>query len=163
MAELRSTRLGTTDLTQDPAITLKNYIASAFSGSTDPVNTDVYFTTILDRWDKHFVVYVEEMLNPIQIEDNGSGRYKYDHKFKIQIIANRHVGKDIKWKMEKLITSKINANRTGMQSNGIDEALITEFIPIPSITIDAREMAVQDTTTERSYAVCSLRYYKYVF
>lgn len=162
MATLKSTRLGTTDLLKDPAEILKDYIKSAFDATTDPPASECYFSTKWDRLDKHCIVVVENMLQPIRIEDNGSGRYQYDDKFRVQVLANRNIGKDRRWKMEKIITSKINANRTGMQVDGIDEAFISEFVPIASVSIDANNLAVQDTTVERSYAICTLRYYKYV-
>lgn len=162
MAELKSTRLSTTDLIKDPAETLKDYITAAFSPTTDPPLADCHFSTKWDRLDKHCIVMVENMLQPIQIEDNGSNRYKYDDKFRVQILANRSVGKDRRWKMEKIIASKINANRTGMQADGIDEAFISEFVPIPSFSVDSNNLAVQNTTVERSSAICTLRYYKYV-
>jgi len=112
--------------TQDPSITLLNYIKNNWVIADPPV-ADINFDTKLARFDKHLHVIVENMPELVRQQVLGAGRFRITDTKRVQLRGDRPTAKDKIWKMKERIEAIINANPLGMQSNGIDFAFVVDY------------------------------------
>lgn len=146
---------------QDPAITLKDFLEDNWEIS-DPAASLINFDTKLERFDKYLHCIVENISDPADIADIGASRFTHEDVKRVQLIGYRKNAKDQIWKMKERIEAIINANPTGMQANGIEQAFIIDYqdlISSPTFD-DVKQPEARMTGEIRSRFLIKLRYDK---
>lgn len=136
--KLLNSRLGTA-FTTDPTISLKNYLYNNWSTSTGyavPDVANVKFDTKFGSFTGFNLVIIEDMPKTSKGQTLGKGRVRVTETKRIQVWCRGLSGKNNLYLIEKHIDSLINANPTGMNTDGIDIIELDDFTAIPMITDD---------------------------
>ena len=150
----------------DTSIILMNYLKTQYQIITTPVPlyVDINFDTKFARMEKHNQVIIERMPNVVTPQILGGGRFAYQDTKRIQIACSRTGAIDNGYNLERNLDDIINGNPIGMQANGVDFALISNFTPIVVRTeqqINEWEAEATETTLYRSFALATLYYNAY--
>ena len=159
---LKLAQLGTA-FTQDPSISLKNYLSTNWStvtGYTVPISNAVRFDTKFSNMSGENFVVIENMPQTIKPQILGKGRTRTQDVKRIQILCIGHSSINNRWSMEQHIDSLINGNPLGMITDGIDIIELSDFTLLEN-TPDNTKMPSSVVVKSRSKATCTLTYDKY--
>ena len=149
--------------TQDPSISLKNFLSTNWTvvtGYVPPIATTIRFDTKFGNMSGENFVVIENMPQTIKPQILGKGRTRTVDTKRLQIYCVGHSSKDNKWKMERHIDSLINGNPTGLTANGIDIMELGEFVEIEAAPDNPKNPA-GTTVIARSRALVTLTYDEY--
>lgn len=151
---------------QDPTISLKNYLSTNWAtvtGYSPPAAAAIKFDTKFGSFTGFNLVIIEEMPKSVESQIVGKGRTRVTETKRLQIWCRGSSAKNNRYLMEKHIDSLINSNPTGLTSDGIDEMHLDDFTEIPQITDDEINKAQpQRQEVWRSRATVRLVYDLYV-
>ena len=149
--------------TQDPAISLMNYLKNNWTtvtGYTVPQVTAIRFDTKFGNMSGENFVIIENMPQTIKPQILGKGRTRTLDVKRIQILCIGHSSINNRWNMEQHIDSLINGNPLALTTNGIDIVELSDFTVLENTPDNTMDPA-QTTVRSRSKATCTLTYDKY--
>src|SRR5262245_59578493 len=117
--------------TQDPAITIKNFLSDNWVVSDPPV-AQVKFDTKYRNIGTLNAVFVKQRDAPTEYPIFGPARQSYEELFDIVIYAKGDAVDEQAWKMKSRIKSLINANPTIHVDRGIEWAWVESWTVLPA-------------------------------
>lgn len=156
MTVLNVVLLGTPFVTE-PRQALRDYLYNNY-GLADPAKADVRFDLTFGSTGRNFVV-VENNSRSNKPQILGNGRRKYTDTKRIQVLCKGMTNAQSNlFKIEEELDRIINTNIAGMNSYGINEVQLSEFVPL-STNPDGKKTLTKEYVY-RSRALCTLTYEK---
>lgn len=121
---------GTTGLSQDPRISLMNFIKNNWAlVCQDPAIGNITVDTKLKNNSKQYSITIEKMptVNRDDERTIGNGRKTVRENYRIYISAKGFGSIDKSWKMVQALDDLIDCNQTALQTDGIDWMKVLDF------------------------------------